>query len=310
MRPGTSPSKQQSSPKSATRQTKLKQQPRARRHSLDSKNSGSYISERRENRLAKTYAVSKTKHKNDKRMSKTREHLGGMSSPRSLDKDSLSSIRSAHHLEATRKSKKEVEKRTAEHKYRESKHKDFYAESLSSRNSKSSNKEAKHNEEKLIPAETRLKSAKNLKTRDFEHESVSSIQSARSFENDIRQRSEKLRTQRRSRSTKDDKSRKQAWRVKSEDKGGPRRISRETERSSEDRPEGGRSPTPEMRTAGQSRRHHLDITTGSNNPLATGPDPRRTPIFGRAAYDPSRYSDVGESLSSSRSFATWSDRGF
>lgn len=317
VRPSTSPSKQQSSPRSATRQTKHKQQPRARRHSLDSKNSGSYISERRENGLAKTYAVSKIKHKDDKRMSKTREHAG-MSTPRSLDEDSLSSIRSAHHLEATRKSKKEVEKRTGEHKHHESKHKDFYAESLSSRNSKNSNNEAKHQvqEEKLMPAETRPKSAKNLKTRrDFELESVSSIQTARSFENDTRQRSEKLQTQKRSRSTKKDKSGKQAWRVKSENKKESRRISRDTERSSEGQPERGRSPTPEMRTAGQSRRHHLDITTGSNNPLATGPYPRRTPflggtMFGRAAYDPARYSDVGELLSSSRSFATWGDRGF
>ena len=240
-----------------------------------------------------------------------------MSPPRDLDEDSLFSIRSAHHLESTKKSKKEVKKRAGEHKHHEGKHKDLYAESVSSRNSQSSSNyyKAKRKEEKLIPAETRPKSAKNLKSQsDFEQESVSSIQSARSFESIIRARSEKLQSKKRSRSSKNDKSGKQAWREKAEDKRGSRRISRDTDRSNEDRPDRGRSPTPEMRTAGQSRRHHLDITTGSNNPLATGPDPRRMPFLGgatfeRTAYDPAKYSDVGESLTSSRSCATWSDRG-
>ena len=259
--------------------------------------------------------MSKIKNKDDKLASKKPAHVG-MSPPRSLDEDSLFSIRSAHHLESTRKSKKEVEKRAGEHEHHEGKHMDLYARSVSSRNSQSSsNYKAKHKEEKLIPAETRPKSAKNRKSRrDFEQESVSSIQSARSFENITRQRSEKLQSKKRSRSTKNDKSGKQAWREKVEDKRGSRRISRDTDKSNEDRPDRGRSPTPEMRTAGQSRRHHLDITTGSNNPLATGPDPRRMPFLGgatfeRTAYDPAKYSDVGESLTSSRSYATWSDRG-
>jgi hypothetical protein len=227
----------------------------------------------------------------------------------------MSSIRSANYLETTRKLKKGGEKRTGENKHHESKHKDFYAESVSSRNSQRINNETKHNKDKLIPAVTsvtRPKSAKNLTTeRYLEKESVSSIHSARSFENKTRKRSEKL-TEKRSRSIKNDKSSKEAWKYKTEETRGPRRISRYTERSSAHIRERGRSPTPEMRTAGQSRRHHLDITTGSHNPLATGPDPRKilgSMEYERVAYDPSRYSDVGESRTSSRSFATWSDRG-
>lgn len=75
-------------------------------------------------------------------------------------------------------------------------------------------------------------------------------------------------------------SRKQAWQTE---------IVKGLNAASKYTYERGRSPTPEMRTAGQSRRHHLDITTGSNNPLST---------YDRIAYDPTRYSDVSGSLTS------------
>ena len=312
MRRSTSPGMQQSSPRNTTPKAKHRRPQGARRHSLDSRHSygsSSHISERREKELAKTYNLSKSKHKHEKLVSKTRPTR--ISSPRrSLNEESSSSIRSAHHLEATKKLTKGVDKRYGENKHQKNKHKDFYAESVSSRHSQSTNNETKHKKEKLIPADTRPKSA-NAR-RDLEKESTSSIYSARSFENKTGKISEKLPTEKRSRSIKKDKNPKQAWKDKTKETSGSRRISRDTERSSGNSRERGRSPTPEMRTAGQSRRHHLDITTGSNNPLASGPDPRQ--ILGsleyeRVAYDPSRYSDVGESLASSRSYASWNDRG-
>ena len=80
----------------------------------------------------------------------------------------------------------------------------------------------------------------------------------------------------------------------------------------------GRSPTPEMRNAGQARRHHLDVTTGRNNPLASSGERYKTRVLEkmsapqtklkpRVSYDPSRYSDAGDS--SARSISTLTDRG-
>ena len=212
---------------------------------------------------------------------------------RSLDEQSSSSIRSANHLEASRKLRRGVFENGGEHEH-------FYADSVSSRNSQ------KHNKEKLIPVDPRSKNSNSK--RDLEKEMVSST---RSFESKTKKRSEKLQTKTRPRSTKNFKGPEQTRKDKTEETRGSRRISRDTKRSSVDIQEQGRSPTPEMRTVGHSRRHHLDITTGSNNPLATFPD--YSQVFGnieyeRVAYDPSKYSDVGESLTSSRSFASWSGR--
>ena len=234
-------------------------------------------------------------------MSKLRKNDRALSQ-RSLDEDSLSSIRSANHLEAQRSLPKQTRKEETKQNASDRKMKDFYAESVSSRNSQSSSTVPRDNKEKLIPAVIRPKNPKNVSAwHDLEQESASSAQSPRNGKVSTRKRSEKLSSHKSSQSKKHYRSDKQESR-------GSRRISRDTNGSNGSILERGRSPTPEMRTAGQSRRHHLDITTGSNNPLATGPDPR-VKMYERTAYDPSRYSDIGDSLTSSHSFATWSDRG-
>jgi hypothetical protein len=298
VRPSTSPAKHQSSPKSVTPKGKPRRPQSARRHSSDSKQSSSYSLARKEKELAKTYNLPGSKHKDEKLMSKKPARI--YSPQRSLDEESLYSVRSAHHLEASRKLRKGVDR-----KYGENKHEHFYAESVSSRNSKSN--ETRHDKEKLVPADTRTRSAKILNVeRHLENETVSST---RSSESKTRKRNEKFQNEKPSRSIKSYKSPEQILKDKIEKTRGSR--SRESKRSSVDIQQRGRSPTPEMRTAGQSRRHHLDITTGSNNPLATGPDRSRifeSMEYERVVYDPSRYSDVG-SLTSTRSRATWSDRG-
>mgnify|MGYP002804110835 FL=1 len=293
----TSPGKQQPSPKSEIQKEKRRRPQSARRHSSESKQSGSYTFERKDKELAKGYNLPRSKHKTEKLMSKKSTR---MPSPRrSLDEESLSSIRSANHLEASRKLRRGVTE-----KYGESKHEHLYADSVSSFNSQKN--KSKHKKEKLIPVYTHAKNSDS--ERDLEKEMVSST---RSFESKTKKRSEKLQAEKRPRSSKNYKGPKQTRKGKIEDTRGSRRISRDTKRSSVDIQERGRSPTPEMRTAGHSRRHHLDVTTGSSNPLATCPDYSRS--FGsieyeRVAYDPSKYSDVGESLTSSRSFAFWSER--
>lgn len=241
-------------------------------------------------------------------MSKTKEPKK-YTPKRSQDEESMSSIRSAKHLEAKRRLK---ESKTDQPHHRDE-HEDLYAKSVSSvvssRNSQSGNNETKH-KEKIIPADTRQRRVKNEATkRDLEQESVSSIHSARGLEDAARKNPERLHSEKRSKSVRNKKG-EQVWGEQPEFKGKreSRRIRHGTEEGIRER---GRSPTPEMRIVGQSRRHHLDITTGSNNPLATGPDPRQDInriLYERVPYDPSRYSDIGESLASSRSFASWSDQ--
>ncbi|XP_028394198.1 nucleolar protein dao-5-like [Dendronephthya gigantea] len=305
-RPSSSPARQQTLPRNTIPKAKYTRSQRARRSSLDSKTLSSYVSESGNKPLAKTYKLSKSKQNESKSISKTRE-ANRYTTKRSLDEDSMSSIRSAKHLEAKTRLKKEAEKKTDEHHDR-NKHEDLYAKSVSSivssRNSKSWNNEMKY-KEKILAVDSRQRSAKNEATQcDLEQQSVSSIHSARALQNTPRKQNEK-----RSRSVGKKKG-KQTLDEQPVSKGKreSRKMSHDNERDIRER---GRSPTPEMRTAGQSRRHHLDITTGSNNPLATGPDPRpdiNRSLYERAPYDPSRYSDVGESLASSRSFASWSDR--
>lgn len=251
----------------------------------------------------------------------------------------MASKRPGNHFDATKKRKKRIGKQYTLQDHQENEHRNLYEDSLSSHSSRVTNHERKEKlvpadsweksarnltnrgnfekesalasshssritnherKEKLVPADPRAKSARNLTTRgNFEKESVSSVHSVRSFESKIRKENEKLKNS----GNPDDKSVKRAWKKKA--KTGTK--SPDAKRNSENIQERGRSPTPEMRTAGQSRRHHLDITTGSNNPLATGPDPRVLENERPVVYDPKRYSDVGESLNSSRSFASWSD---
>ena len=296
MRPSTSPGKQQSSPKSEIQKEKHRRPHSARRHSSESKQSGSYTLERKDKELAKGYNLPRSKHKDEKLLSKKSTRVP---SPRSLDEESVSSIRSANHLEALRKLRRGVVE-----KYDESKHDHLYADSVSSLNSQKN--KSKQKKEQLIPVYTHGKNSDS--PRDSEKEMVSST---RSVESETKKRSEKLQTEKRPRSSKNYKVPEQTRKDKIEETRGFRRISRDTMRSSVDIQERGRSPTPEMRTAGHSRRHHLDITTGSNNPLATRPDYSRvlgSIEYERVAYDPSKYSDVGESLTSSRSVASWSER--
>lgn len=306
MKPSTSPIEEQSSSRNSI--PKPRQPHGARKNSLDSKSPSSYVSENREKELRKTYTLPKSKQKVDKYMSTAAERT--KITTRRSDEESLSSIRSANDLEAKRKLKKGLKHTAYENKVKQSENKHRYAKSLSSCNSQSTNKESCHVKEKLIPTYTRSESERKLnKEHDLEQESVSSIHSERSLESTTRRkRDSKMQTDKRSTGVKS-KTRGRQDRLVS--KGDERRWAKISRKDILDR---GRSPTPEMRTAGQSRRHHLDITTGSNNPLATGPDPRQTKVlssmrYERKSYDPSRYSDAGDSLISSRSLASWSDRG-
>lgn len=221
-------------------------------------------------------------------------------------------------------------------------------ESLSSVRSEKNSKEIENRsrkkenlkaEERLVPERTRIRLAKDFSRRkSSEEQSVSSVRSDRSLDEMRKPRGERIRETDKHRSSNvrrnkktikgtGARSRRQAWDEKptprdNEDNTDSVNCSTRGNRGSRgirgDIVDRGRSPTPEMRSVGQSRRHHLDVTTGENNPLASGVDRFKTRVVGkgsekhrqaRAIYDPSRYSDVGESLSSSRSITSWTDRG-
>ena len=194
---------------------------------------------------------------------------------------------------------------------------------------KESKKNGGHNSEETLPSERNRKSSfkQSCGRLSVESESIASIRSAKSSEEANKPGIERVKRIDEQRSVNGIKSKKFGKRMRErsrrsawEEKLVPSISENNSVKSiygnsgtRENVVERGRSPTPEMRHVGQSRRHHLDVTTGSSNPLASSVDLYRTRTLGkgsetqqkqRGSYDPSRYSDTGDSFSSSRTATT------